>query len=144
MEFTPRAEKAFRLAQAEADSLRHSAVGSQHLVLGLILLGDGVQFAVLQELGCTADSLRRNIVAIGPPKEEMERTGDHEFGVSAARALHRANQEARAMRHTYVGTEHILLGLFSEQSGPAAKLFSAERVDTTRGRQIILDEYKQV
>jgi ATP-dependent Clp protease ATP-binding subunit ClpC len=144
MEFTPRAERSFRLAQAEAHSLGHRAVGSQHLVLGLILLGDGVQFAVLQGLGCTADSVRRNIVAIGPLTEDTQKIEGHQFGASAARAVQRAGEEARAMTHTYVGTEHILLGLLSEESGPAATLFLTQGMDTARARNMILDEYRHV
>ena len=144
MEFTPRAEKAFRIAESEAHSAGHPAVGSQHLVIGLLLLGDGVHFAVLKGLGCTADSVRQNIMAIGAVPEATERFEGHEFGSSAARALLRAGEEASAMKHTYIGTEHILLGLLLEQSGPAVRLFSAQGLDVARARNMIINELKQV
>jgi ATP-dependent Clp protease ATP-binding subunit ClpC len=144
MNFTPRAERALHSAKVEARSLGHPCVGSQHLVLGLFLLGSGVHFSVLQELGFSADSLRRSIMAAGPVAEQTQGVGGFLFGSSAAHALERASQQAAAMSHTYTGTEHILLGLLSEESGGAADLFAAHKVDVVKTRQRIVDECTQV
>ncbi len=131
---------ALRRAEAEARGFGHPCAGSQHLVLGLFLLGSGVHFSVLETLGVTADSLRRGIAAAGPVPEETQTIGGVVLGGSAARALERAAQEAAAMSHTYTGTEHILLGLLSEESGGAAALFAAHKVDVAKARQVIVDE----
>ena len=143
MEFTPRAKNAFRLAEAEARNLGHPCVGSQHLVLGLFLLGNGVQFSILRKLGCTTESLRQSISKIGQIAQQKEPVGEFEFGDSAARSLERAAQEAAVTSHTYIGTEHILLGLLSEESGGAARTFAALKLDVAKGRQMILDEYRR-
>jgi ATP-dependent Clp protease ATP-binding subunit ClpC len=112
--------------------------------LGLFLLGSGVHFSVLQKLGVSADSLRRSIVAAGPVAEPTQAIGGLVFGGSAARALERAAQQAAAMSHTYTGAEHILLGLLSEESGGAAELFAAYKVDVAKVKQVIVDECTQV
>lgn len=134
---------AFRHADSEARTFGHPAVGSQHLVLGLFLLGGGVHFSVLRHLGFTAESLRRDIVALGPTLENTQTISDFVFGSSAAQAVERAGQEAAAMSHTYTGTEHILLGLLSERSGGAASLFAAQKVDVAKARRVILNGYGQ-
>jgi ATP-dependent Clp protease ATP-binding subunit ClpC len=140
MEFTPRAKIAFQRAETEVQVLGHPTVGSQHLVLGLFLLGSGVHFSMLRQLGFTAESLRRQIAALGPTAESTKLIGEFAFGISAAEALERANQEAAAMSHTYTGTEHILLGLLSEKSGGAASLFASQGVDIAKARRVILNE----
>ena len=140
MEFTPRAMTAFRHADTEACAFGHPYVGSQHLVLGLFLLGSGVYFSVLQQLGFTVESLRRNIAVLGPTVENAKTIGGFVFGTSAAQAVERANQEAAAMSHTYTGTEHVLLGLLYEESGGAASLFAAKNVDVAEVRRVILNE----
>jgi ATP-dependent Clp protease ATP-binding subunit ClpC len=142
MEFTPRAKIAFGHAEAEAHALAHPSVGSQHLIFGLFLLGSGVHFSVLRQLGFTAESLRREIVTVGPTAENTKEVRGFVFGISAAEALERADQEAAAMSHTYTGTEHILLGLLTEESGGAARLFTAHNADVAKARQIILNEYQ--
>lgn len=145
MEFTPRAQKAFRLAEAEARSFSHRPIGSHHLVLGLFLLESGVQFHILQELGCTIQSLRQAVESVGAVPEQVQPVSGVELGASAALALERASGEASAMSHTYVGTEHILLGLLSEeQPGPASRLFAAHHADRAKARAEILREYGQV
>ena len=145
MEFTPRAQKAFRLAEAEARSFGHTPTGSHHLVLGLFLLKSGVHFHVLQSLGCTVQSLRQAVESIGTVSEQVQPVSGLELGESAAHAVERAGGEAAAMSHSYVGTEHILLGLLAEeQAGPASKLFAAQHVDRAKAREEILHEYGQV
>jgi hypothetical protein len=144
MTLTPRANHALRLAEAEARILGHPCVGSQHLVLGLFLLGGGVHFSVLEQLGCTEESLRRSIVAIGPAQEQTQTIEGFTLGDSAACALERAERDAAAMSHTYTGTEHILLGLLLERDGGAATVFAGHKLDTRKARTVILKELGQV
>jgi ATP-dependent Clp protease ATP-binding subunit ClpC len=141
MEFTPRAKTAFLHAETEARAFGHPTVGSHHVLLGLFLLGSGVHFSVLKQLGFNVELLRREIAALGPTVEGTKSISEFVFGVSAAQALERANQEAAAMSHTYTGTEHILLGLLSEESGGAANLFSTRNVNVAEARRVILNEY---
>ena len=140
MEFTPRAQKAFRLAEAEGHSFGHTPTGSHHLVLGLFLLESGVHFNILQSVGCTVQSLRRAIESIGTVPEQVQPISGVSLGASAVLALQRASQEAAAMSHTYIGTEHILLGLLSEEEGPASRLFAGYHADTAKARKEILRE----
>jgi ATP-dependent Clp protease ATP-binding subunit ClpC len=111
------------------------------LVLGLFMLGGGVHFSVLRELGLTEESLRQGIAAIGSVLEQTQMMDGFVIGNSAAQALERAGREAATMSHTYTGTEHVLLGLLSEESGGAATLFAALKMDRTKGRAMILDAY---
>jgi ATP-dependent Clp protease ATP-binding subunit ClpC len=144
MKLTPRAQQAFRLAEAEARSFGHSPTGSHHLVLGLFLLESGVHFQILKNLGCTIPSLQQAVKMIGTVPAEVKPVSGFELGASAVLALERASDEADAMSHTYVGTEHILLGLlFEEQAGPASRLFAAHHIDRTKARNEILNEYGQ-
>lgn len=143
MEFTSRAKQSFRLAADEVQNFGHPCVGSQHLVLGLFLLGNGVQFWALRQLGLIADALRQTLAVMEVVAEQTQTIGGFVFGSSAAHALEGAYRDAAAMSHTYTGTEHILLGLLSEEAGGAATLFAAHNVDTAKARQAILDECKQ-
>src|SRR5687768_9479493 len=122
---------------------RAHAKGGEKCGLGLFLLGNGVQFSILRKLGFTVDALRQSIVMMEVVAEQTQTIDGCVFGSSAAHALERACREAAAMSHTYVGTEHILLGLLSEEVGGAASLFAAHHVDTAKARQVILDECKQ-
>ena len=140
MRYTPRAGTAFKLADVEAKSLGHSCVSSEHLVLGLLLLGNGVQFSVLAELGFTADAVRQRLKANQPAVKQFKNIGGIKFGLSAQAALERASHEAVAMSHSYAGTEHILLGLLAEDHGGAADLFALQNVDKVKTRQKILKE----
>jgi ATP-dependent Clp protease ATP-binding subunit ClpA len=120
-------------------------IGSHHLVIGLFLLGSGVHFSILQKLGCTIQSLRQAVESIGAVPEQVQAVGGVELGASAVLALERAFYDAAAMSHTCVVTEHLLLGLLSEeQPGPTSRLFAAHDVDTAKAREEILHEYGHV
>ena len=134
---------AFASAEAEARSLHHPSIASQHLVLGLFLLGSGLHFSILRKLGCTADSLRQGVTALGPTMGPTQTIGEFAFAASAGQVLERAAREAAAMSHIYIGTEHLLLALLAEESGGAASLFTMHRADVARARRTILDAYSQ-
>src|SRR5437016_1617603 len=138
--FTPRAQQALALARKEADQLNHNFVGSEHLLLGLIKLGQGVAVNVLFKLGLDLEAVRAEVkkqVGTGPDQKII---GNIPYTPRVKNVLALAAKEARALNHTYVGTEHILLGLLGENDGPAWRVLKAFRVDSERVRQEILKE----
>ncbi|HRI14292.1 MAG TPA: ATP-dependent Clp protease ATP-binding subunit [Verrucomicrobiota bacterium] len=139
--FTPRAQQVLALARKEADRFNHNFVGTEHLLLGLIKLGQGVAVNVLQRMGLDLENVRQEI-------EKEVRSGGGEGKVSGnipytprvKKVLALAAKEAKALNHTYVGTEHILLGLLREGDGVAAKVLKNLDVDIEACRQEILKE----
>ncbi|MBC2604258.1 ATP-dependent Clp protease ATP-binding subunit [Puniceicoccus vermicola] len=138
--FTPRAQQVLALARKEADRFHHTYVGTEHLLLGLINLGQGVAVNVLQKLGLSLDTVRSAVekqVGTGP---ETKPTGNIPYTPRVKQVLALANKEAKALNHSYVGTEHILLGLLREGDGVAARVLRSLDVDIERCRNEILIE----
>src|ERR1035441_6627004 len=138
--FTPRAQQALSLARQEADRFNHNFVGTEHLLLGLIKLGQGVAVNVLQKLGLDLETVRMAVekaVGTGP---DQKMTGNIPYTPLVKKALALAAQEAKNLNHTYVGTEHILLGLLREGDGVAARVLKDLDVDIEQTRQEILKE----
>jgi len=138
--FTPRAQQVLALARKEADRFHHTYVGTEHLLLGLINLGQGVAVNVLQKLGLSLDTVRQAVekqVGSGP---ETKPTGNIPYTPRVKQVLALANKEAKALSHSYVGTEHILLGLLREGDGVAARVLRTLDVDIERCRNEILIE----
>jgi hypothetical protein len=138
--FTPRAQQVVALARKEADRFHHNFVGTEHLLLGLISLGQGVAVNVLQKLGVDLNSVRQEVerlVGTGPDQKVI---GSIPFTPRVKKVLALAALEAKALNHTYVGTEHILLGLLREGGGVAAVVLSNLEVDIEQTRQEILRE----
>jgi ATP-dependent Clp protease ATP-binding subunit ClpA len=139
-DFTPRAQQALGFARQEADTLNHAYVGTEHLLLGLIRLGSGVAVNVLLKLGMDIETTRKEVlnhVAAGPPQKTF---GSVPYTGPLKRALAFAAKEAHQLRHTYVGTEHVLLGILRLEEGIAAKVFAGLSVDREKVRQEILKE----
>jgi ATP-dependent Clp protease ATP-binding subunit ClpA len=139
-QFTPRAQQALALARKEADRFDHNFVGTEHLLLGIIKLGMGVAVNVLQKLGIDLDSVRLEVekqVGTGPGKKLM---GNIPYTPRVKKILSLAQKEAKALKHTYLGTEHILLGLLREGDGVAARVLMNLGVDIETTRQEILKE----
>src|SRR5438046_2576226 len=118
--FTERARRVIILAQEEAKRLNHSAVGTEHILLGIIREGEGVASKVLESLNISPDRVRAEIeTAIGrgerAPYEEVA------FTPRAKKVLELALDEARRLGHNYIGTEHLLLGLIREGEGTAPR-----------------------
>ena len=138
--FTPRAQQVLALARKEADRFNHNFVGTEHLLLGLIKLGQGVAVNVLQKLGLDLATVREEVeeqVGSGP---EQKVIGNIPYTPRVKKVLSLAAKEAKALNHTYVGTEHILLGLLREGDGVAAKVLKNLKVDIEQTRQEILRE----
>ena len=138
--FTPRAQQVLALARKEADRFNHNFVGTEHLLLGLIKLGQGVAVNVLQKMGLDLDTVRMEVekqVGTGPDQKMI---GSIPYTPRVKKVLSLANKEAKALNHTYVGTEHILLGLLREGDGVAARVLKNLDVDIEQTRQEILKE----
>src|SRR5574337_1182788 len=138
--FTPRAQQVLALARNEADRFNHNFVGTEHLLLGLIKLGQGVAVNVLQKLGLDLETVRMQVekeVGTGPDQKMI---GSIPYTPRVKKVLALAQKEAKALNHTYVGTEHILLGLLREGDGVAARVLKNLDVDIEQTRQEILKE----
>jgi ATP-dependent Clp protease ATP-binding subunit ClpC len=138
--FTPRAQQVLQLARKEADRFNHGYVGTEHLLLGLIALGQGVAVNVLQRMGIDLETVRSEVekaVGVGPETKTM---GNVPFTPRVKKVLALAGSEARALNHSYVGTEHILLGLLREGEGVAARVLKNLNVDLEKTRIEIMKE----
>ena len=138
--FTPRAQQVLALARKEADRFNHNYVGTEHLLLGLIKLGQGVAVNVLQKMGLDLETVRMEVekqVGSGP---ETKMVGNIPYTPRVKKVLALAGKEAKALNHSYVGTEHILLGLLREGDGVAARVLKSLEVDIERTRNEILKE----
>src|SRR5436309_12959914 len=131
--FTDRARRAIILAQEETKRLRHDAVGTEHILLRLIRDGEGVGANALESLNISLDGMRAKIestVGIG----ERAPHGDVPFTPRGKKVHELALNEARGLKHDYIGTEHLLLGLISEGDGVAARVLKTVVADLERVR----------
>src|SRR5213083_299840 len=138
--FTPRAQQVLALARKEADRFNHNFVGTEHLLLGLIKLGQGVAVNVLQKRGLDLETVRLAVekeVGTGPDQKMI---GNIPYTPRVKKVLALAQKEARALNHTHVGTEHILLGLLREGDGVAARVLANLEVNLEQTRREILKE----
>jgi ATP-dependent Clp protease ATP-binding subunit ClpC len=138
--FTPRAQQVLALARKEADRFNHNFVGTEHLLLGLIKLGQGVAVNVLQKMGLDLETLRMEVEKVTGTGPDQKTVGNIPYTPRVKKVLGLAAKEAKALNHTYVGTEHILLGLLREGDGVAARVLKNLDVDIELTRQEILKE----
>lgn len=135
--FTERAQKVIAYAQEEARRLNHNVVGTEHLLLGLIREGEGVAARALMNLGVDLQKVREqveNLIGVGP----FAIQGPIGYTPRAKRVLELALDESRRLKHNYVGTEHILLGLIREGEGVAAQVLANLGVSLDRARNEVL------
>jgi len=138
--FTPRAQQVLALARREADRFHHNFVGTEHVLLGLIRLGQGTAVSVLRKMGLDLETVRKEVekqVGTGPDQKMI---GNIPYTPRVKRVLALAAKEAKALNHTYIGTEHILLGLLREGDGVAARVLKNLDVSIDGTRQEILRE----
>ena len=138
--FTPRAQQVLALARKEADRFHHNFVGTEHLLLGLINLGQGVAVNVLQKMGLDLVTVRNAVEKRVGMGQKAKPTGNIPFTPRVKKVLALASREAKNLNHSYVGTEHILLGLLREGEGVAAQVLRSLTVDIERARREILSE----
>ncbi len=136
--FTERAQKVVVLSQEEARRLGHNVVGTEHILLGLAAEGEGVAARALQAIGISLDKVRAEVEKVIGRGEGVSQ-GNIGFTPRAKRVLELAFDEARQLGHTYIGTEHILLGLIREGEGVAAQVLRNLGADLDKVRRHVVD-----
>src|ERR1700680_128090 len=131
--FTERARKVLTLAQEEAQRFNHNYIGTEHLLLGLVREGDGVAAKVLNNLGVELSKVRSAVEFI---RGRGEKSISGEIGLTprAKKVIELAVEEARRLNHSYIGTEHLLLGLVREGEGIAAGVLESLGVNLEKVR----------
>jgi len=133
--FTERVRKVLAMAREEAARLHHEYVGTEHILLGLIREGEGVAAAVLQNLSVDLDDIQQKIEETVKKGKAAQTTGpDLPYTSRAKKVLELAMSEARELNHSYVGTEHLLLGLLREEKGIAAQVLTDVGVNLDAAR----------
>src|SRR5674476_919623 len=133
--FTERVRKVLAMAREEAARLHHEYVGTEHILLGLIREGEGVAAAVLQNLSVELDEIQQKIEETVKKGKAAQTTGpDLPYTSRAKKVLELAMGEARELNHSYVGTEHLLLGLLREEKGIAAQVLTDAGVNLDAAR----------
>ena len=120
--YTDRARKVVSFARQEAERFNHDYIGTEHVLLGLVKEGSGVAANVLENLEVDLEKVRLEVEKMVKPAPDVVTMGQLPFTPRAKKVLEYANDEARALDHNYVGTEHLLLGLLREQEGVAAQV----------------------
>jgi ATP-dependent Clp protease ATP-binding subunit ClpC len=133
--FTERVRKVLQMAREEAQRLHHEYVGTEHILLGLIREGEGVAAAVLQNLNVDLDEIQQKIEETVKKGKAAQGAGpDLPYTSRAKKVLELAMSEARELNHSYVGTEHLLLGLLREEKGIAAQVLTDAGVNLDAAR----------
>ncbi|ANG66387.1 ATP-dependent Clp protease ATP-binding subunit [Chlamydia gallinacea] len=138
--FTNRAKQVIKLAKKEAQRLNHNYLGTEHILLGLLKLGQGVAVNVLRNLGIDFDTARQEVerlIGYGP---EIQVYGDPALTGRVKKSFESANEEASILEHNYVGTEHLLLGILNQSDGVALQVLENLHVDPREVRKEILKE----
>lgn len=138
--FTNRAKQVIKLAKREAQRLNHNYLGTEHILLGLMKLGQGIAVNVLKNMNIEYDTVVAEVeltVGYGP---EIQVYGDPALTSKVKKVFEYANEEALALNHNYVGTEHLLLALIRLQDGVAAQILENLNVNLKEVRKEILKE----
>ncbi len=137
--FTDRARKVMALANQEAQRFNHEFIGTEHILLGLVKEGSGVGATVLKNLDVDIKKLRIEVEKLVPNGPDMVTMGKLPQTPKAKKVIEYAIEEARALNHNYVGTEHILLGLLREADGIAAQVLMSIGLKLEEVRQEVLN-----
>ena len=138
--FTNRAKQVIKLAKKEAQRLNHNYLGTEHVLLGLLKLGQGIAVNVLRNMNLDYDAIRtevERIVGFGP---EIQVYGDPALTGKVKKVFEFANEEAANLNHNYVGTEHLLLALLRQTDGVAAQVLENLSVNLKEIRKEVLKE----
>ena len=135
--FTDRARRVVVLAQEEARMLNHNYIGTEHILLGLIHEGEGIASKALESMGISLESVRTQVTEIIGEGQQAP-SGHIPFTPRAKKVLELSLREALQLGHSYIGTEHILLGLIREGEGVAAQVLTKLGADLNRVRQQVI------
>lgn len=134
--FTERAQKVLALSQEEALRLGHNNIGTEHILLGLIKEGEGIAAKALKSLDIDSEKIQQEVEQLIGKGESTNQT--IHYTPRAKKVIELSMDEARKLNHSYVGTEHILLGLIREGEGVAARVFNNLGVSLNKARQQVL------
>ncbi|WP_160725598.1 ATP-dependent protease ATP-binding subunit ClpC [Bacillus sp. USDA818B3_A] len=134
--FTERAQKVLALAQEEAIRLGHNNIGTEHVLLGLVREGEGIAAKALYGLGLGSEKIQKEVENLIGKGQEASQT--IHYTPRAKKVIELSMDEARKLGHSYVGTEHILLGLIREGEGVAARVLNNLGVSLNKARQQVL------
>src|ERR1700730_60815 len=138
--FTNRAKQVIKLAKKEAQRMNHNYLGTEHVLLGLLKLGQGIAVNVLRNFNLDYETVRQEVerlVGFGP---EIQVYGDPALTAKVKKVFEFANEEAASLNHNYVGTEHILLALLRQTDGVAAQVLENLNVSLKDIRREVLKE----
>jgi Clp amino terminal domain, pathogenicity island component len=135
--FTERSRQVIVLAQEEARALGHDHLGTEHILLGLLREQEGLGARILGSLDVTVDRVRAQVVQIVGAGEQVT-SGQIPFTPRAAKVLELALREVLSLGNSFIGTEHILLGLIDENEGIAARILLGFGVDPEKIRQAVI------
>ena len=135
--FTDKARRVVVLAQEEAKLLNHNYIGTEHILLGLIHEGEGVAAKALEALGINLEQVREQVQEIIGQGQQAP-SGHIPFTPRAKKVLELSLREALQLGHSYIGTEHLLLGLIREGEGVAAQVLTKLGADTNKVRQQVI------
>lgn len=138
--FTNRAKQVIKLAKKEAQRLNHNYLGTEHILLGLLKLGQGIAVNVLRNLSVDYDTVLAEVerlVGFGP---EIQVYGDPALTGKVKKVFEYANEEATALNHNYVGTEHLLLALLRQTDGVATQILENLNINLKEVRKEVLKE----
>ncbi len=127
--FTEAARKAIEFARDEAARLRHDYIGTEHLLLGLIRLGEGRAIDIVTNLGLDTADLKASIEEVVQPSGGTMTMGQLPLTARAKKTLEVSGQEARALKSKDIDTEHILLALLKDEEGVASQVLSTYEID---------------
>jgi ATP-dependent Clp protease ATP-binding subunit ClpC len=136
--FTSPARQVVVLAQEEARALGHAAIGSEHILLGLLREEEGLASRVLGSLGVELEATRQQVARLAP-RGEHGATGQIPFTPGATKVLELSLREALALGHNYIGTEHVLLGVVRDKDGTAARVLLEGGLEAETVRSALLD-----
>jgi len=137
--FTERARKVILLAKEEAKRFNHDYIGTEHILLGLVREGEGVAAAVLASFGLSSDKIRIEVEKLVQPGPSTVISGDIPFTPKAKKVIELAMDEARALGHNYIGTEHLLLGLIREGEGVASQVLMNLGLELDKVREEVMN-----
>ena len=138
--FTNRAKQVVKLAKKEAQRLNHNYLGTEHILLGLLKLGQGIAVNVLRSLSIDYDTVLAEVerlVGFGP---EIQVYGDPALTGKVKKVFEYANEEAASLNHNYVGTEHLLLALLRQTDGVATQILENLSTNLKAVRKEVLKE----
>jgi len=136
--FTEEARQVVVLAQEEARGLTHNYIGTEHILLGLLRLNEGIAAQALESLGVALERVREHVIEIVGASEEVTQ-GQIPFTPRAKKVLELALREALSLGHNYIGPEHILLGLARENEGVASRILLSFDADAEKIRVAVIE-----